>query len=101
MSRRRWAFVAAWLCLVGAGVLVLLNAGLVVPSWLRDPLHDFVQPGVAVWWLVLGGPFRVLPVSVAGIAFAAVANAALWSLAVWLALAALRGLRRGIAALRS
>jgi hypothetical protein len=44
-----------------------------------------VQPGVAIWWLVLGGPFRSAPSSLPGIAFAVAANAAFWLLVLWLA----------------
>ena len=66
---------------------------------LRNPLSDFVQPGVTVWWFVLGGPFRVAPSSAGGIAFAAVANAVLWLAAIWVVVA-LYGLVRRLTALR-
>ena len=81
-TRRWWLLAAAALTLASAGGL--LGAQTAMPSVFRNPLHDFVQPGVAVWWLVLGGPFRAAPSSLSGIAFAA-ANAALWLLVLWLA----------------
>ena len=56
-----------------------------MPSIVRAPLSDFVQPGVTVWWFVLGGPFRTGPTSPGGIVFAAFANAALWLLCLWVA----------------
>ena len=77
-----------------AGVLTLLASSDVMPSVARDPLSDFVQPGVAVWWLVLGGPFRCAPHSATGIAVAAIANALLWLLVIWFAVAIVSALRR-------
>jgi hypothetical protein len=81
MTRRLLLLVA--LVVANAVALALLSSGGVIPSVVRDPLSDFVQPGVTVWWLVLGGPFRVAPSSASGIAFAAVANAVLWLAAIW------------------
>ena len=77
-----------------AGALTLLASSDVMPSVARDPLSDFVQPGAAVWWLVLGGPFRSAPHSATGIAFAAIANALLWLLEIWFAVAIVSALRR-------
>ena len=79
---RRLLLLAA-LVVVSAVSLALLSSGGVIPSMARNPLSDFVQPGVTVWWLVLGGPFRVAPSSASGIAFAAVANGVLWLAAIW------------------
>jgi hypothetical protein len=59
----------------------------------RNPLSRFVEPGVAVWWLVLGGPFRSAPASAVGIAVAAAANAALWGLVLWLGVVVVRAVR--------
>jgi len=90
---RRLLLLAA-LVVASAVALALLSSGGVIPSVVRDPLSDFVQPGVTVWWLVLGGPFRVAPSSASGIAFAAVANAVLWLAAVWVVVALYRLVRR-------
>ena len=101
MSRHTLCLIAVGLTLVGGMALALFNSGVVVPSLIRDPLSIFVQPGVSIWWLVFGGPFRNLPDSAAGIVFAAVANAALWSLALWVMVVAGRALRRRAATFRS
>ena len=90
----RWLLAGAVLAIVSAGALALLGSGEVIPSVVRDPISDFVQPGVTVWWFVLGGPFRSAPSSLTGIAFAAAANAALWLLVIWFAVAIVRSFRR-------
>lgn len=87
VARRRWLLVAAALTLASTAALGLLGAQTAMPSVFRNPLYDFVQPGVTVWWLVLGGPFRSGPSSLAGIVFAAAANAAFWLLVLWLLVA--------------
>lgn len=87
VTRRWWLLAAAVLTLASAAALGLLRAQTVMASVFRNPLYDFVQPGVAVWWLVLGGPFRSGPSSGSGIAFAAAANAAFWLLVLWLLVA--------------
>jgi len=74
--------------------LIILTSGETIPSSIRDPLFTFVQPGVSVWWLVLGGPFRTNPSSPTGIAFAAMANTGWWILVLWLIVAIVRRLRR-------
>jgi hypothetical protein len=68
------------------------------PVTVRNPLYNFVQPGVTVWWLVLGGPFRSFPHSPVGIAFTAATNAALWLLVLWFVVAIVRAVRRMLAA---
>lgn len=92
--RRWWLLAAAVLAIASEAALALLRSAPVMPSVFRDPLVDFVQPGVTVWWLVLGGPFRSGPSSPSGIAFAAAANAAAWLLVLWLVVAILRTARR-------
>jgi len=80
---------------------VLLASGVGMPSAIRNPLADFVQPGIAVWWLVFGGPFRTIPYSAWGIAFAAAINAGSWWLVLWIAALIVRAIQRGFAARRS
>jgi hypothetical protein len=92
--KRRWLVLAALLAVASGAVLVSLDPGRTIPSAVRNPLSDFVGPGVAVWWLVLGGPFRSAPSSPGGIAFAAAANAALWLVTLRLAAAIVRLVRR-------
>jgi hypothetical protein len=92
--KRRWLVLAALLAVASGAALVSLDPGRTIPSAVRNPLSDFVGPGVAVWWLALGGPFRSAPSSPGGIAFAAVANAALWLATLRLAAAIVRLVRR-------
>lgn len=91
---RQWSLISIAIALVSVVAQVLLNSVHIMPSWFRDPLSNFVEPGVAIWWLVLGGPFRTRPDSVTGIAFAALANAVLVSFALWIIAFAVRVIRR-------
>jgi len=75
VTRKPWLLLAAVLVIASAAALAWLASGEVIASVIRSPLSAFVQPGVTVWWFVLGGPFRTAPYSVSGIALAAVANA--------------------------
>jgi len=99
-THRSWSLAAAVLVIVSGAALALLVSAEVIPTILRNPLFDFVQPGVTIWWFVLGGPFRSAPSSLAGIAFAAIANAALWLLLLFCVVAAVRIFRRMLAAPR-
>ena len=96
--RRWWCLSAVVLAITSATALTALGSITVMPSVFRNPLSEFVEPGVAVWWLVLGGPFRSIPASASGIAFAAAANAALWLVALWLAVVTVRTLGRMLTA---
>ena len=100
-TRRSWFLAAAVLAVVSGAALALLVSPEVTPAVLRNPLSDFAQPGVTVWWLVLGGPFRSAPSSPSGIAFAAAANAALWSLVLLFVVVVVRILRRMLATRRA
>lgn len=97
-TRRWWCLSAVVLAITSATALTALGSITVMPSVFRNPRAGFVEPGVAVWWLVLGGPFRSMPASASGIAFAAAANAALWLVALWLAVVTMRTLGRLLAA---
>ncbi|MGH7488834.1 MAG: hypothetical protein ACREMY_25015, partial [bacterium] len=77
-----------------AGGLLFIGTGEIIPSAVRNPIASFVDPGVSLWWFVLGGPFQSSPRSGGGIAFAAIANAILWLLPLWLLVAVIRRLRR-------
>ena len=98
VRRKWWLLTAALLAIVSAAALALLASGEVIPSLARSSLSDFVQPGVTVWWFVLGGPFRSAPSSPTGIAFAAIANAALWLPVLWFVVAFVRAMRRVLCA---
>lgn len=98
----RWWFLAAVvLATASAAGLALLASGVSMPSLVRNPLADFVQPGVAIWWLVLGGPFRTIPYSAWGIAFATLTNAAIWLLLLWLGAGFVRVIQRVLGGPRS
>ena len=101
LACRWWFFAVTVLAVSSAASLALLSSGKVFPSVVRDPIYAFVQPGVTVWWFLLGGPFQTTPQSVAGIAFAAGANAALWLMVLWLGVATMRSVRRKFARSRS
>ena len=101
IKRRSWLLAAAMLAIVSAAALTALDSAETIPSFIRNPLSDFVEPGVTVWWFVLGGPFRSAPSSPTGIAFAAAANAALWLLVVLFVVAVVGVIRRLLVAPRS
>ena len=101
LTSRWWLLAVTVLAVSSAASLALLSSGKVFPSVVRDPIYTFVQPGVTVWWFLLGGPFQTTPYSVTGIAFAAGANAALWLLVLWLGVATMRAVRRKLARSRS
>jgi hypothetical protein len=98
---RSWFLAASVLAIVSAAALTAFDSAETIPSVIRNPLSDFVQPGVTVWWFVLGGPFRSAPSSPTGITFAAAANAALWLLVVLFVVAVVRVIRRLLVAPRS
>ena len=102
MKRRRWFLGAAVLAITSGAVLALLASRVVIPSLIRGPLSDFVQPGIAIWWLALGGPFRTIPYSASGIAFAAAAaaNAAFVLLVFWFGAIIVSAIREMLAARR-
>ena len=93
-TRRWWCLSAVVLAITSATALTALGSITVMPSVFGNPLSRFVEPGVAVWWLVLGGPFRSVPASASGIAFAAAANAVLWLVVSWLVVVTVRFVRR-------
>jgi len=94
-------FLAGALAAISAAVLCWLASAQAIPSFVRDPLSNFVQPGVVVWWLILGGPFRSGPDSAADIAFVAGANALLWLLVLWFVVVVCRAVSRKLAARHS
>jgi hypothetical protein len=98
---RWWIVLAIALAVASAAALSWRGPAWEVPAMVRDVLSGFVQPGVIVWWLVLGGPFRTLPHSASHIAFAAAVNALFWWLAVRLVTAAYDVIRRRLVSPRS
>ena len=96
VTRQNFLFLGGALLVASTSALALLISGHVIPSIVRNPLSDFVQPGVTVWWLVLGGPFRTGPSSPGGIVFAALANAVVWLLCLWVVAALYAVVRRHV-----
>jgi hypothetical protein len=90
----RWSALALILAATSAVALTLIGLPELLPSYLREPLWTYVQPGTAAWWFAWGGPFRSGPTSVGGMAFAALANAGSWSALIWLGVAIVRIARR-------
>jgi hypothetical protein len=89
-----WLLVACLLVAGSAGAMLFINSGRIIVSVIRNPLAEFVEPGVSLWWFVLGGPFQSRPTSGGGIAFAAIANGIMWLLLVWLMVVVFRRVRR-------
>src|ERR1700680_3607136 len=88
---RRWFVLAAtMLAIASAAALALLPPSEVMSiHW--NPLSEFVQPGVIVWWFVLSPPFSYAPSSSAEIALIVATNTALWSLLLWFVVLVVRG----------
>jgi hypothetical protein len=99
---RKWFFIAApVLAIASTAALALISSAEVIPSIVRNPFSDFVEPGVTVWWFALGGLFSSTPSSPAGIAFAAAANAVFWLFLLWLVTVIVRTARRKLMWARS
>jgi len=99
---RRWCIIAVpVLTVTSLAIVVLRESNRMVPSVVRDPLLNFVDPGVTIWWLALGNLFQGSPSSRSGMAFAALANAAFWSFMLWLLVVAVRFVGRKVSQPRS
>jgi hypothetical protein len=81
----RVSFAIALLLAASAASYGWLLRSDAAPSWLRNPIAGFVEPGATAWWLTLGGPFQTGPRTLGGIAWAAIANTAIWVAVVALA----------------
>jgi hypothetical protein len=85
MLVRRVGFAIALLLAASAASYAWLLWPDAAPSWLRNPIAGFVEPGTTLWWLTLGGPLQTGPRTLGGIAWAAIANTAVWVAVVALA----------------
>ena len=83
-------FTAIGLILASAAAMLLLSSAVALTSVIRYPISAFAEPGIAMWWLILGGPFQVGPQSSGGLLFTATGNTAFWLLILWLPVALLR-----------
>ncbi|MGH8457143.1 MAG: hypothetical protein ACRETW_00290 [Stenotrophobium sp.] len=72
-----------------------------LPRMAAKLFSGFVQPGIVIWWFVLGGPYQTRPYSPSGIAFAIAANAAFWFLMLGLVVVIGRAVCHRSAAMRS
>lgn len=72
--------------LVGASVyaIVAVDSASLMSTWRHRLLSDFTAPGVAIWWLTLGGPFRTLPTAPVDCIFASLVNGFIWSLMLFI-----------------
>ena len=85
---------AAALFILGTGALWLLTMPVHLGKWWRPVVDRFAGPGLAVWWLTMGGPFQTTPRNLPGILWSALANTAFWMALVVLVPVAIRRLKR-------
>jgi len=85
MGVRRVGIAVVLLLVASAASYLWLLTSTAAPSWLRNPIAGFVEPGTTLWWFTAGRPFQTGPRSPAGIALASAANAAFWVAVVALA----------------
>ena len=78
VTRLWYLILAPGLAAASLAIVVMRESNRMIPSVVRDPLANFVDPGVTAWWLILGNLFQSSPSSPAGMAFAALANTLLW-----------------------
>lgn len=101
VTRRWYAIAAPVLTMASLAIVVMRESNKMIPSVVRDPLSRFVDPGVTVWWLVLGNLFQGSPSSRSGMAFAALANAGFWTFVFWVLVVAVGFVRRKVSKPRS
>ena len=84
--RSGWRRAAGWLRLaaffatlsLAAIVVRVLGYPAPVPSFVAAGLDWFVEPGLTVWWITLGGLFEGYPSTRAGYAATLVGNVTFW-----------------------
>jgi|SRR5579864_4802229 hypothetical protein len=82
---RRFLLAVALLFAVSFAAYAWLLVSGTAPSWLRNPIAGFVEPGATLWWFALGGPFRAEPRTLGGLLCASIGNTAVWIAVVALA----------------
>jgi hypothetical protein len=85
LAMRRFLLAVALLFAVSIAAYAWLLAWGTAPSWLRNPIAGFLEPGATVWWFALGGQFQAAPRTLGGILCASIANTAVWLAVVALA----------------
>jgi hypothetical protein len=80
MFRSRWLIVAITLLAMSAAAVLAGAKGYpeFVPQIVVRTLDQFLEPGLALWWLTLGGPFQSFPARWAGYCVTIFGNALLW-----------------------
>jgi hypothetical protein len=96
VTRLGYLLLTPGLAVASLAIMVMRGSSRMIPSVVRDPLANFVDPGVTAWWLILGNLFQSFPSSLAGMAFAALANTLLWLLALRMLVAVSGFVRRKI-----
>ena len=95
-SRNAWLLLTIGLLALSALAVAIRAAGPnsdVAPAVLASALRQFVEPGVSVWWLTMGGVFLAFPNTTGGYVAVVVGNTLFW-LAVAAILALLAGAAR-------
>jgi hypothetical protein len=82
MSRRSaWLALSIALFVLSSIAVAIRAAGPnseILPSALANTLSQFVEPGVSVWWLTMGGLFLAFPNTTEGYVAAVVGNTLFW-----------------------
>jgi hypothetical protein len=68
IARRHWLAVSTELALLSVASVVVhvLQYPVFVPEFVAGGLEWFVEPGVFVWWITLGGVFQAFPSTAVG-----------------------------------
>lgn len=98
MRLRGWltSFVLLGLASAGGVAVRLLHYPDAIPRWLAKSLEWVSNPGVAIWWLTLGGPFQDYPRSTMGYVIVVLASLLFWLLVVAAILLVVKAIRRAV-----
>jgi len=82
--RARWLAVAIGLLATGVAAACAGAYGYpeFVPRIVANALDQFLEPGLALWWLTLGGPFQSSPAHWSGYCVTILGNTLLWLVAL-------------------
>jgi hypothetical protein len=95
-----WLFILLSVGVATAGGIVIRATGYPapIPQAITWALTAFVEPGLAIWWLTVGGAFQGFPSDGSGYLVAAGGNIAFWLLVAALATALARFARQRMGA---
>lgn len=96
MLRARWLIVAIGLLAasVAAACVRAYRYPAFVPRIVAHTLDQFIEPGLALWWLTLGGAFQSFPANWTGYCVTVLGNTMLWLASVILLVLVAGGARR-------